>query len=180
MAVVATWIPLDATLDAVVPIGLAVAAGTAIVVDLDPTGPAIGEGPTLADLARRGPTADQLRPVRSGAAYLANGGIDLADAAEVVGALTERWPSVVLRCEARAPRPAGSVAFAPLLPPPHTLRLADPVVYQRTGLPSAMAPNGSLLPRPRRATVAGLLAGRRPPPRDRWIAALRDVWTAHA
>lgn len=179
MPVIATWSPADAALDILAPLGLAVAAGTALVIDGDPSGPVVGTGPTLAQLQSEGPTRTQLEPTGRGAAFLANGGVTIEQAADVIRALIERWPAVVLRCEARGPRPEGAVGFAPLLPEPHTIRLSEPAVYQRCRLSPAESPNGSVLPVPQRRTVERLLAGRAPMRSDRWIRSLADVWTDH-
>jgi hypothetical protein len=178
--VVATWCPADAALDIILPLGLAVAAGTCLVVDLDPHGPEIGSGPTLADLTRNGPERRHLEPRTGGAGFLANGGIDPVDAADVVSALVQRWPAVVLRCDARSARPKGAIGVVPLLPEPHLRLLRAPAIYQRCGMSPRTAPDGVVLPRIRRRTAAQLLAGRRPPRSDRWIRSLTPIWRAHA
>ncbi len=176
MSVIATWSPADAALHTLVPLGLAVAAGTALVIDLDPEGARMGPGPTLADLVREGATRAQLEPSRRGPAFLPNGGIDPADAQEVIAGLCERWPGVVLRCPPRLDRPLGSIAVLPLLPEPHTLVAASPAVYQRCGFSPRSAPAGLVLPMPRRGTVEHLLGGRSPRGSDRWIRALVPLW----
>jgi hypothetical protein len=180
MPVVATWCPADAALDIILPLGLAVAAGTCLVVDLDPAGPAIGSGPTLADLAADGPERRHLEPRVREAGFLANGGIEPGAAADVVGALVERWPAVVLRCDSRAARPDGAIGVAPLLPEPHLRLLRAPAIYQRCGMSPRTPPDGVVLPRIPRRTAAQLLAGRRPPRSSRWIRSLVPIWRAHA
>lgn len=176
MPVLATWSPADAALDILAPLGLAVAAGTALVIDTDPLGPRVGDGPTLKDLVELGPTKDQLDPHRAGPAVLWNGGIEVSEAAEVLSALAGRWPAVVLRCPPRMDRPNGAVTFLPLLPEPYALQGAGVVVYQRSGHAPRVKPSGLVLPRPRRSTLESLFAGRRPPVKDRWIRGLRTVW----
>ena len=179
MSVIATWSPVDAALDILAPLGLAVAAGTALVIDGDPSGPAVGTGPTLAQLHAEGPTRSQMEPPSTGAAFLSNGGVTVEEAADLIRALVARWPAVVLRCEARGPRPEGAIGFAPLLPEPHTIRLSEPAVYQRCRLSPGAPPNGSVLPVPSRRTVERLMAGRAPLRSDRWIRSLGDVWRLH-
>lgn len=177
MPVLATWSPADATLDALVPIGLAVAFGTALLVDLDPSGPSYSDSYTLADLVRRGPSNAELSPTKKGPAWLANGGVGAEDAAEVVRALADRWPAVVLRCPPGQPRPSDALALLPLLPRPFTLTASAPVAYQRC---VAVAPpdlDAPILPRPSSRVVTDLLAGRRPARPDRWLRSLRTLWT---
>jgi hypothetical protein len=176
MPVLATWSPRDALLDAIVPLGLACSAGTALVVDLDPTGPRWPGSFTLADLVRRGPTRDELVPARRGPAVLANGGIEADEAAEVVSALTDGWPAVVIRCPPGFPCPEGAIAILPLLPEPFVLSAEPPVVYQRSHLSPRIEQQPHILPPPSRRTVAALLSSRQPVRSDRWIRALRNVW----
>ena len=179
MPVVATWSPADAALDVLIPLGLAVAAGTCVVIDLDPHGPRFDDARTLADLAREGAERRHLEPQGAGVAYVANGGVDAADASVVIRGIAERWPAAVLKCDARAPRPAGSIAVATLLPEPHTKAYRPPVVYQRSGFSPGRAPDGLVLPTVARRTAELLLAGRRPRRSDRWIRSLRGVWGLH-
>lgn len=176
MPVIATWTPNDAILDVAVPLGLAVAAGTAIVVDADPSGPRLGDGATLAQLVARGPTRADLEPPSSGPAFLSNGGIDVGEASEVIAALAARWPALILRCAPGVHKPDGAITFAPLLPEPWGRAYPGRVVFQRSPMSPAIDPGHPVLPRPRRATIAALLAGRRPVRRDRWIKALGAVW----
>lgn len=176
MPVIAAWCPNDAALDVLVPLGLAVAAGTALVVDLDPEGPRVGPGPSLAELVSDGASRRHLEPVTDGVGFLANGGVDADDAVSVVRALAQRWPAVVLRCPSRHPRPDGAIGVVPLLPEPFTPRLAPPGVYQRCGFSPRSAPPGMVLPPIGRRTAELLLSGRRPRRSDRWIRAVGSLW----
>ena len=176
MPVVATWSPFDATLDVLVPLGLATVAPTCIVVDLDPDGSTPGTGAPLAELVSEGPTRRQLDPVEGASAYLANGGIEPADAEHVVAELVRRWPFTVLKCPRSSEPPTDAVALVPLLPEPYLQRVRPPMLYQRGGFSSLRHPPGPTLPRPRRSTVAALLDGRKPVHRDRWLRALSRVW----
>lgn len=180
MPVVATWCPADAALDMLLPLGLAVSAGTCIVIDLDPNGSRVGDRPTLAELVGEGAERRHLEPSRTGVGYLANGGVDAMDAAPIISAIVERWPAAVLKCDPRSTRPAGSIASASLLPEPHTRVLRAPVVYQRCGFSPRTAPNGIVLPPIRRRTAELLLSGRAPRRSDRWIRSLRSVWGTRA
>lgn len=179
MPALAVWTPEDGILAAVAPLALGLAAGVALVVDLDPAGPRYPGSGSLASLVAEGPRAADLEPSRRGVAVLRNGGIDPGDAAAVVAAIVARWPNVVLRLPPR-PEP-GREAPAPVVPVlpllPGSLRpLPRPVaVYQRSGWPVPPPGPGPVLPRPRPATLGLLAAGGRPLP-DRWLRSWRQVW----
>lgn len=177
MPVIATWSPVDAALGVLVPLGLVSAVETGLVIDLDPDGPIMGRGPTLADLVVDGPTKTQLEPRKGAAAYLTNGGVSPADAYEVVSAFADRWPAVVLRCSPRADEPNDGVALFPLLPEPYGLTASGAVVYQRCSFSPKNRPDAPILPRLTHGTVARLFAGQSVRKRDPWIRALRDVWS---
>ena len=173
MAVLHIWSPDDAMLGFVAPVALAMAAGTALVVDLDEEGPQYPGEVTLASLVRDGPRAADLQPTRKGVALLRNGGIAEANAAEAIDALTVGWPNLVLRLPAHPPPVRQSVV--PVLPlTPLTLD-RGPAVFQRGPWAAPERPNGVVLPRPRASTIRSLLAGRRPGP-SRWLRAWREVW----
>ncbi len=176
MPVIATWSPADAALGVLVPLGLVSAARTGLVIDLDPNGPTVGGGPSLADLVRRGPTRAELQPRSGAAGYLQNGGIEPEETVEVVSALADRWPAIVLRCSPRMTQPEGAVTFLPLLPEPYGIRVGGRVVYQRCGFSPKASPRAPVLPRPRARTVQNLFGGGSVAVRDPWIKALRDVW----
>jgi len=178
MAVIAVWSPFDVVLSIVAPLGLAVHKGTALVVDLDPASAWIrGEG-DLASLVRRGPTESQLRPRRSGVAVLANGGVTVSAASDVVNALARRWPNLVLRCSPDASSSQSAVAIVPVLPEPFDLAIdiQGDVVYQRTGLGGGAHAGFVVLPVPRSSTIRSLLSGRVPARRDPWVRSLGRVW----
>jgi len=179
MPVLSTWSPTDHMLGLIVSLGLAVAAKTCLVVDLDVEGPRLGSAKTLADLVREGPTRSDLEPGGRGAAFLANGGVGVGEASDVLRALAERWPAVVLRTSLTRERPMGSIAVAPLLPEGVGPDFGAPRILQRTGISrtTAPAPGSILLPPPRRSTVRQLLSGHQPSG-DRWIRTLSRVWSA--
>ena len=179
MPTLCVWTPEDGLLGALAPLGLAVAAGTALVIDLDPGGPRYPGPGSLADLVAEGPRRDHLTPSRSGVATLRNGGVPPVDAAEVVGALVAGWDRVVLRLP---PRPAPGETGIPVVP----VRLLvpgewftpfeGPAVYQATPAWVNTPGPGIRLPVPTRGTVAAPIEGRRPAFGDRWVAVWRRVW----
>lgn len=176
LSVLALWSPVDLVLGVVGPLGATAAAGTALLVDLDPNGPRYGGAHSLAELVQKGPTKSQLEPTQSGPAVLRNGGVSPDDAEEVVAALVSKWPNVVLRCAPESEPIGSAVALIPLLPAPFTPLIEGSVVYQRTSL-ATRQPEGRLaLPIPRPSTVTALLAGQRPWRRDRWIRSFNRVW----
>lgn len=176
MSVLALWSPVDLMLGVVGPLAAAAAVETALLVDLDQHGPKYGGSHSLADLVAKGPTRSQLEPARTGSAVLRNGGVSPGDAEEVITALVQRWPNVVLRCPAGTEPSTRGIAMLPLLPAPFTPTVPGSVVYQQTNL-SPRVPNvAHVLPVPRSATVNALLAGIRPRSNDRWIRAFARVW----
>ena len=167
MATLAVWCESDGVLSIVAPLALAAAAGTALVVDLEVDGPRYPGPGSLADLVAEGPRLSDLRPAAPGVAVLRNGGVAADDAREVLNALRDGWPNVVLRTQRPLER-VPTVPVIPLLPGGHTARAPGAAVYQQIGWPEK-APGPSVrLPTPSRATVGSLLEGKLPP-RSRWI-----------
>lgn len=176
MPVVAIWSPLDGVLGAVGPLALAAAAGTALVVDLDPHGPRYPGDTSLAHLVAEGPRRADLVPERRGIAVLGNGGVEPEAAEEVLHALVEGWPSVVFRLPPDHRGGDGAIPVVPLLPGGLMADFGSPAVYQRSGWSIDPPGPGIVLPRPRRSTLGALLTGGMPPPGDRWIGAWRALW----
>ena len=160
----------------VAPLALAVARGTALLVDLDPSGPSYpGEG-SLAQLVADGPRLADLRPGRRGVAVLRNGGVDAEAAEEVVDALVAGWPDVVLRLPAVGSSfSCPAVPVVPLLPGGLTPLLDRPAVYQQTGWNEKAPGPGVVIPTPSRSVVSCLLQGG-VPAASRWIGRWRSVW----
>lgn len=160
-------------LGALAPLGLGAAAGTALVVDLDPDGPRYPGTGSLASLVADGPRRSDLIPDRAGLAVLRNGGVDPAAAGEVVGALEAGWPSVVFRLPASGTRPPDIVVWSlvpgALFPPSDP----DTAVYQDLGF--RLPASGPVLPVLSRRTAAALLAGSIPV-RSRWVRAWKPAW----
>ena len=180
MPALATWTPEDGLLGAVAPLGLAAAAGvTALVVDVDPDGPRFPGPRSLADVVADEPRRSDLAPSSTGLAVLRNGGVRPEDAMPVVAAMLERWPCMVIRLPSRpvpedAPLPV--VPVRPLFPADVFDWDGRPAVYQQTGWRLRPPGPGPVLPVPRSATWAALLAGTRPG-LDRWFRAMRQVWS---
>jgi hypothetical protein len=176
MATLAIWCPLDGVLGTVAPLALAAAAGSALVVDLDPNGPRYPGIGSLADLVESGPRLSDLRPSSQGVAVLRNGGVAVEDAAEVLAALVAGWPTVVFRSsDGVSFEGTPTVPLVPLLPGAMTVRWGGAAVYQQIGWHEKAPGPAVTLPTPSRATVASLLDGRMPP-RSRWVTAWRQVW----
>jgi hypothetical protein len=178
VSVIALWSPHDHLLSVVAPIGLAVTRSSALVIDLDPGGPPFPGEFTLAELVRDGPTDEQLSPSDGGIGILANGGVSVSDASEIVAALVTRWPNVVLRCSPAQPPPDAAVSLIPLLPAPFGSPPTPRTVYQRTGFHTEVPQHSLVLPRPRRSTIEGLMGLRRMPKRSAWLRQLGRVWSA--
>jgi len=177
MPALAVWTASDGLLSAVAPLGLAAAAGTALVVDLDPVGPHYPGVASLADLVSDAPRRADLVPARKGVAVLRNGGVDVTEAREVIEALLIGWPHLVVRVPAPevAEDLAPLVPVRPLLPGILAARAGTLCVYQKTGFAAGPPGPGPLLPRPRAAFLSRLLNGTLEP-RSRWVAAWRPVW----
>jgi hypothetical protein len=167
----------DGVLGVIAPLGLALARDTALVVDLDPNGPAYPGSSSLADLIRRSPRRADLEPSRSGVAVLRNGGVDPDEAASVVEALAHGWPALVLRLGGAPPAFVGSptLTVVPLLPGILAPAPNEGAVYQQTGFLAAPPGPGLILPRPSAGTVGRLLRGIVPGP-SRWIRAWARAW----
>ena len=178
MPALAIWSPEDGVLGAVAPLALAAAAGTALVVDLDPGGPRYRGSGSLADLVASGPTIGDLQPTRRGVAVLSNGGIDPADAEHVLDALSRRWPAVVLRLPASHDGEDDAIPILPLVPGGLFSEYGGRAVYQRAGWRVTPPEDSVVLPRPRRATIERLLVGAAPSRGDRWVGAWRRLWEA--
>jgi hypothetical protein len=172
----AIWSPDDGVLGAVAPLGLAAAAGTALVVDLDPDGPRYPGEASLAQLVADGPRRSDLEPERSGVAVLGNGGIEPEAAEEVLTALTQGWPAVVFRLPSHHRGGDGAIPIVPLLPGTLFAGSSAPAVYQRSGWRVDPPGPGVVLPRPRRSTLGALLTGVVPGGKDPWIRAFGAVW----
>lgn len=164
----------DPILSVAAAIGLAVAAGTALVVDLGSPPVRLGHR-DLRHMAADGPTLPELSPGRSGVAIISGGGVPTVEAADLVGRLATRWPTLVVRVDSDG-FPFPVVPVIPLYPG----RLA-PVAGNTAGVwqplsPGARPPGpGPLLPPLRPSAIRGILSGRLPT-RGKWMRAWDEVW----
>lgn len=166
----------DRVLHHVAPVGLAAAAGTAVVVDLDPAAPGYPGNTTVASLLEDGPRRTHLVPVRRGVAVFSSGGVTYREAKDLLETLVEGWPAAVLRVgpgETEVPVPV--VPVIPLLPEPLTPRTESAAVYQAVRRGSRPPGPGLVLPPLGRGVLVSILAGR-VEPRWRWIRAWTRVW----
>ena len=177
MPALAIWSPEDEVLGAVAPLALGAAAGTALVVELDPQGPQYPGEVTLASLVGDGPTKADLAPQHRGVAIVRNGGVDPRDAEVVLRALVDGWPAVVFRLPSDHVGDGSAIPVVPLAPGPLLRRFPGPAIYQRSAWRVRVPADGVVLPRPAPGTIGALLAGRAPHPNDRWIRAWRQVWS---
>lgn len=158
----------DPVLHRIGPFGLAAAAGTALVVDLDPTA-APYPGPTLADLLREGVTARQLSPRTAGVAVVGSGGVTEESAGDLLDALVSGWPAVVCR----VPHGRASIQVLPLDPPEIRPPDAFRAVWQ-SSTRGSRAP-GVVLPPVGRSRMRAMCSGR-VEPRWAWVRAWAPVW----
>ena len=161
----------DDLLGMVAPLALASFHRTVLVVDLDHEGLPLRGRRTLAELVEDGPTLAELVPSRTGVAVLPHGGVPIPDAADVVQALVQSWPAVVVRT--RTPLPdMPFVRVAPLVPGVDT-RVASRV-WVRSGLGRVEPGPGPVVDAPPRAAFAAVLAGQIPA--GRWLRSWAPVW----
>lgn len=165
---------VDPVLHYCAPLGLAAAAGTALVLDLDPEAPAYPSSTTVASLLADGLRRSDLSPSRPGVAVVGHGGAGAAEGGALVAELAAGWPVVVVR-QGRVRLDLPTVPARPLLPGPLAPRERRPTAYQAV-LPGSSAPGpGLLLPPLRRSQIGRLLAGR-VEPRWRWVRAWERAW----
>ena len=166
------WSP-DPVLSTVAPIGLAAAAGTALIVDLATTTAVTGR--TLADLVSDGPKLAELSPGRPGIAFIAGGNVDRIDGFEMLRQLAAHWPAVVIRVDDTG-LPFPTVPVIPLFP--GRLAPSTPMnhgVWQPVGAGVEPPGPGPVLPRLRGGVARRMLSGHLPR-RSRWISAWPPVW----
>ena len=177
MAAIAIQTREDGLLGALAPLGLAAAAGTALVIDLDPDGPSYPGSGSLAQLVVDEPRREDLKPTRSGLAVLRNGGVEYPEAFKVVAALIRGWPAVVLRLASGSDLPPELTVITvhPLVPGGLFGTVETPAVYQPMGFRMASPPAGMMLPHLPRRVAAALLAGN-VPRGSRWIRAWSALW----
>ncbi|MGD2103469.1 MAG: hypothetical protein PVG83_14650 [Acidimicrobiia bacterium] len=166
----------DPILSAVAPIGLAAAAGTALIVDLVADAPHTPSARTLRDVAADGPSLAELSPGRRGVALIRGGGLDHPEAVDVIETLTGRWPAVVVRTSPGS-WPFPEVPVIPLFPGVITVAPATrhAGVWQPVRGGSEPPGPGPVLPLLRPWLVRRLLSARLPR-RSAWVRAWSKVW----
>ncbi len=161
----------DDLLGVLVPFALASFRPTVLVVDLDTTGIPLPGRRTLADLIEDGPTMAELVPARKGMAVLPHGGTGEDPGEEVVEALIETWPSVVIR----SPSPIAGIPFVqvtPLLPGVDTR--VSPRLWVRTGIGQTEPGPGPVVDGPPRSAFNAVFSGQAPS--GRWLRSWEQVW----
>lgn len=172
VGIVAVDAGADPVLRAVAPLGLASAAGCALVIDVDPEPTPYPSQRTLADLANDGPRRDELPPPIRGVAVLASGGIGLSAAADTIALLSSKWPLIVLAT--RLPVSHPTVVVRALLPG-FLYEMAPAIVWQRVA-GGPRPPAGTLaLPILSRKHICQLLTGR-VDRHWRWVREWKRVW----
>lgn len=156
-------------------IGLAAARGTALLVDLDGASPPYPGTITVADLVGDGVHRDHLGPSRKGVAVLPNGGADPERALELVEALRQGWPALVVRIGRLATSPYPHVPVVPALPVPLGPSESGRYVRQRLRRRRPPRGDGVDLPVLRRGQVWAMVEGR-VDARSAWVKAWRPVW----
>lgn len=154
------------------PIGLALAAGTALIVDVRTR--YLPEAKTLAQIMVDGPSLLDLSPGRRGVATIASGSMSSDEIAQAVEVLAGRWPALVVRSDGRLWL-GPTVPYRAILP--GFLRPGEPIpsVWQPAiGAPVPSLP-GPVLPRLGRRPVMAMLEGRAPLAR-RWVDSWRAIW----
>jgi hypothetical protein len=162
----------DPLLSLVGSIGLAAAAGTALVIDLERL--SRGGTRTLADLVAEGPRLEELSPGRRGIALLGGGPLDIEAAVGAVERLARRWPAVVVKV-LKPGWPGPTVPVVPLYPGWLAPTDREVAVWQPLGAGSVPPGPGPVLPVLSRNLIHHILRGRLPG-RSRWLRAWDQVW----
>jgi hypothetical protein len=163
----------DAVLAWVGPIGLALAAGTSLIVDVRPD--FRSRSGTLADLMAEGPRLNDLSPGRRGVAHIAAGAMESNDLYGAIDMLAGRWPSVVIRSDGGRLWQGPTVPYRPVLPGMLMERLPSPSAWQPASGAGIRTLPGPVLPRLGRRSVIAMLEGRLPVAR-RWVRAWQPIW----
>ncbi|HEY7704305.1 MAG TPA: hypothetical protein VID03_05690 [Acidimicrobiia bacterium] len=164
---------IDPILGWVAPVGLAAAAGTALVLDLAPGELPYPGGRTVADMLDEGPSRSEMTPDRPGVAIVPGGGVRPVDAVDLVGQIGAGWPAVVLRVGEESPWPL--VPVSPALPGHLGIDGGSPAVWQLSMRGEAAPGPGPILP-PLSRTIFRSLLRLELPMACAWVRAWRRVW----
>ena len=162
----------DPVLSWIGPIGLALAAGTALIIDVRTR--YLPGTKTLAQLMLDGPRLFDLSPGRRGVATIASGSMSSDEIARAIEVLAGRWPALVVRSDGEL-WPGPTVPYRAILP--GFLRPGDliPSVWQPAIGVSVPSLPGPVLPRLGRRPVMAMLEGKTPQAR-RWVESWRAIW----
>jgi hypothetical protein len=162
----------DPVLSWIGPIGLALAAETALIVDVRTRH--LPGTRTLAQIMVEGPSLLDLSPGRRGVATIAAGSMGSDELARAVEVLAGRWPALVVRSDGRL-WPGPTVPYRAILP--GFLRPSEPIpsVWQPAIGVSVPSLPGPVLPRLGRRPVMAMLDGKLPLAR-RWVDSWRAIW----
>ncbi len=162
----------DPVLSLVSSLGLALVAGTAVVVDVEG---GVATDRSLGDLATDGPSLLDLSPGRAGVALISGRGADAVQRQALIELLARHWPAVVVRV--RPGQWQGPVvpvrALIPGILAPSALGVA---VWQPVSRQMRAPGDGPLMPILGARTTRALLAGRSIH-RDRWVRSWAPVWS---
>ncbi len=162
----------DQVLSWIGPIGLALAAGTALIVDVRPRH--LPGTKSLAQLMVDGPSLLDLSPGRRGVATIASGSLGSDELTQAVDVLAGRWPALVVRSDGKL-WPGPTVPYRAILPGFLRPEELIPSVWQPSnGVPVPSLP-GPVLPRLGRRAVMAMLEGKTPQAR-RWVDSWRAIW----
>lgn len=163
----------DPVMSVIAPVGLASAAGTALLVDLGAQLGAAGTR-TLADLVGEGPRLDELSPGRTGVAVIRAGHVDAVECFDLIARLSSRWPAVVVRVvDGTWGGPV--VPVCPLYPGWLAPDSGEPSVWQAFPWSTRPPGPGPVLPNLRPTETRRMLAGGLPS-RGRWLKTWERVW----
>ena len=162
----------DEVLSWIGPIGLALAAGTALIVDVRTR--YLPGTKTLAQLMVDGPRLLDLSPGRRGVATIATGPMGSDELERAIEVLAGSWPALVGRSDGNLWQ-GPTVPYRAILPGFLNPREPVPSVWQPAIGVSVPSLPGPVMPRLGRRSIVAMLEGRTPLAR-RWVDSWRAVW----
>jgi len=162
----------DPVLSLVSSLGLALSAGTSLVVDLEG---GLVTRRTLGDLMAHGPAREEVSPGHPGVAIISGRGVDESESKTLIETLSAHWPSVVIRCQPG--QWAGPIVpVRPLIPGILAVPTTTTAVWQPMASGMRAPGRGPVLPVLTRRTTVALLRGQTVA-RGRWLRAWSEVWS---